>query len=60
VITRLGAEVKKVVLSPQMRQRSVEQGFEPKVLSVEEMAALIKSDADKWARIVKQTGIRLE
>jgi tripartite-type tricarboxylate transporter receptor subunit TctC len=60
VITRLGAEVKKVVLSPQMRQRSVEQGFEPKALSVEEMAALIKSDADKWARIVKETGIRLE
>ena len=60
VIARLSAEVRKVVLSPQMRQRSVEQGFEPKALSGEEMAALMKSDAEKWARIVKQTGTRLE
>jgi tripartite-type tricarboxylate transporter receptor subunit TctC len=60
VIARLSAEVKKVVLSPQMRKRSVEQGFEPKALSAEEMTALMASDAEKWARIVKQTGTRLE
>jgi tripartite-type tricarboxylate transporter receptor subunit TctC len=60
VIARLSAEVRKVVLSPQMRQRSVEHGFEPKALSAGEMAALIKSDVEKWTRIVKQTGTRLE
>jgi len=60
VIARLSAEVKKVVSSPQMRQRSVEQGFEPKALSAEEMAALMKSDVEKWTRIIKQTGTRLE
>lgn len=60
VIARLSTEVKKVVSSPPMRQRSVEQGFEPKALSAEEMTALIKSDAEKWARIIKQTGTRLE
>jgi tripartite-type tricarboxylate transporter receptor subunit TctC len=60
VIARLSAEVKKVVSSPQMRQRSVEQGFEPKALSAEEMAALMKSDVEKWTRIIKQTGTRLD
>jgi len=60
VIARLSAEVRKVVSSPPMRQRSVEQGFEPKALSAEEMAALMKSDVEKWTRIIKQTGTRLE
>jgi tripartite-type tricarboxylate transporter receptor subunit TctC len=59
-IAKLGAEVRKVAQSPQMRQRSLEQGFEPKALSADEMAALMKTDTEKWARIVKQTGIRLD
>ena len=59
-LARLSQEVRKVAGSPQMRSRSVEQGFEPKASSAGEMAALMKSDAEKWARILKQTGIRLD
>ena len=60
VVARLNQELARVTGSPAMRQRWIEQGFEPKTSTADETAALMKADADKWARVVKQTGIRLD
>jgi tripartite-type tricarboxylate transporter receptor subunit TctC len=60
VISRLGKEISIVVNSPELRQRWVEQGLEPKVRTPSEMAVVIKSDVDNWNRIVRQAGIRAE
>jgi tripartite-type tricarboxylate transporter receptor subunit TctC len=60
VVARLNQELARVTGSPAMRQRWIEQGFEPKTATADETAALMKADADKWARVVKQTRIRLD
>ena len=60
VISRLSQEISKVVNSPELRQRWVGQGLEPKVATPSELTVVIKSDVDKWTRIVKQAGIRAE
>jgi tripartite-type tricarboxylate transporter receptor subunit TctC len=60
VVARLNREISKSARSPELRQRWVEQGLEPKTSSSEELAAVIRSDVDKWSRIVKQAGIRAE
>jgi tripartite-type tricarboxylate transporter receptor subunit TctC len=60
VIARLNQEVSKAVNTPEVRQRWVEQGLEPKTATPAELSSLIKSDVDKWNRIIKQAGVRAE
>ena len=60
VVSRLNQEIARVVRSPELRERWIEQGFEPRVTTVDGLAAAIQSDVDKWGRIVKQAGIRVE
>ena len=60
VISRLNEEIVRAVRNPEVRGRFMEQGLEPSSSSVEEFAAVIRSDIDKAARIIKQAGIRAE
>lgn len=60
VISRLTQSISKVVRSPEIRQRWIEQGLEPRAATPDELAAVIKSDVDKWGRIVREAGIRVE
>jgi tripartite-type tricarboxylate transporter receptor subunit TctC len=60
VISRLNQDISKAARSPEMRQRWIEQGLEPRVTTTDELAAVIKSDVDKWGRIIRQAGIRAE
>jgi tripartite-type tricarboxylate transporter receptor subunit TctC len=60
VIVRLNQEISKAVNTPEVRQRWVEQGLEPKTATPSELSSLIKSDVDKWNRIIKQAGVRAE
>ena len=60
VISRLNQSISTVVRSPEMRQRWIEQGLEPRAATPDELAAVIKSDVDKWGRIVREAGIRVE
>jgi tripartite-type tricarboxylate transporter receptor subunit TctC len=60
VIARLNQEITKVVNAPEVRQRWIEQGLEPKTATPGELAGLIKTDVDKWNRIIRQTGVRAE
>lgn len=59
-IKRLHQDISKVVRSKEIHQRWIDQGLEPRVTTSEELAATIKSDIDKWGRIVRDAGIRLE
>ena len=60
VISRLNQSISKVVRSPEMRQRWIEQGLEPRAATPDELTAVIKSDVDKWGKIVREAGIRVE
>ena len=59
-VMRLNGAINKVVDSPEMRGRWIEQGLEPRTAAPVELAAVIRSDAGKWNRIVKQAGIRID
>jgi tripartite-type tricarboxylate transporter receptor subunit TctC len=60
VISRLSQGISKALGSPELRQRWIEQGFEPRATTSDELAAIIRSDTEKWGRIIKQAGIQLE
>jgi tripartite-type tricarboxylate transporter receptor subunit TctC len=60
VLSRLNDEIVKAVHSPEVNKRFTEQGLEPIATTTDEFAAVIKSDIDKLAGIIKQAGIRAE
>ena len=60
VITRLNTEVVNAVNAPDVQARFLGQGLDPATSTVDEFAALIRSDIDRWGKIIKQAGLRAE
>ncbi len=60
IIDRLNAELGKVMSDTEIRRQLVEQGVEPMHTTPEELAALMRRDTAKWAKIVKASGAKLD
>jgi len=60
VISRLNAEIVKVLNAPDIRERLLSQGTEPAGGPPEVFAALIRSEHSRWGRVIRESGIRLE
>jgi tripartite-type tricarboxylate transporter receptor subunit TctC len=61
VIARLHDEVVKILQSPEMKERFLTTiGGDPVGDTPEAFAATIKNDMARWAKIVKESGIKLE
>ena len=56
-IAKLNAEYKKAIEAPAVRQKLIDAGIEPLHSTPEQMAAYIKSETAKWAKVVKQANI---
>jgi tripartite-type tricarboxylate transporter receptor subunit TctC len=61
IITRVADELRKVVAQPDVRNRFASLGMEPVLdSSPEAFGALIQSELAKWARVVREAGIRAD
>ena len=60
VVARLNAEMVKVIQSPEFRKRMEEIGAEPIGDSAEQMAAQIKDETEKFAKLVKDAKVTIE
>ena len=60
VITRLHGEFVKVLGVPEVRERLTSQGLNIVASTPQEFAAHIKSETVKYARVIKQAGIKAE
>ncbi len=60
VIARLHAEIAAVVAMPDVRERMLEQGAVPSGAGGEKFAAFVRAEQAKWARVVKESGARVE
>jgi len=60
IVQRLNAEVAKGLKAPDARQRLFSIGAEPLAQTPEVFAAFIQSEVDKWAKVVKTAGIKIE
>ncbi len=59
IIARLNAEIAKVLDLPDMRER-LNTGGAPVQTGPKAFAALLKADSEKWAKIVKEAGVKVE
>ena len=60
VITRLHGEIVKILRMPDIKERLSSQGADPVGSTPEEFGAFMKSEAAKWARVIKDANIRAD
>ena len=60
VISRLNAEINKVLSTPDVRELMRSQGMIAAAGSVEQFAALLKSDGARYSRIAREANVRLD
>jgi len=60
IVAKLNQEIVKSVVSPQLKGKFAAQGLDAVGNKPEEFAAYIKAEADKWAKVIKETGARPE
>ena len=58
IVGRWNTEVGKILASPDLRGRFINEGLEPMGGTQEEFAKFIRSEIDKYANVVKATGMK--
>lgn len=60
IVNKLNAEIARLLQQRDVRDRFATLGFEPNRGSPAEFGALIKSDIVKWAKVVRESGARVD
>ena len=60
IVMRFNREIVRILNLPEMHERLLGLGADPVANSPQAFAAFIRSEHDKWARVIKQAGIRAE
>jgi tripartite-type tricarboxylate transporter receptor subunit TctC len=60
VLARLSEEVAKVMGDSEFRAALLKQGLEPVGNTPSQMTALMRSDTEKWGRVIRESGAKIE
>jgi tripartite-type tricarboxylate transporter receptor subunit TctC len=60
VIDRLNAEVRKVLSKPEIKEAWRKQGAETMDMNPEQFEQFLRADIEKWAKVVKSAGIKVD
>ena len=60
IVSLLNAEVRKILLEPEIRQRMGSLGFEIVGNTPQQLAEIVHSEREKWGRIIKANNIQAE
>lgn len=60
IVQRLNAESTKIINSPEVTDRFLKQGVEPRTGTPEQFGDMIKSEVGRWAKVIRDAGIKAE
>ena len=60
IVDTLNREINKILARPDIRDSWKRQGANPMVMKPEEFGAYIQSEIDRWAKLIKANGIKVE
>ncbi|MBK6863684.1 MAG: tripartite tricarboxylate transporter substrate binding protein [Ideonella sp.] len=60
VVQRLGDEVIKALQAPQVAKRFTDQGLDVAPLAPQEFKPFMEAEAQRWSKVIKDAGIRIE
>ncbi|MDO9438174.1 tripartite tricarboxylate transporter substrate binding protein [Hydrogenophaga sp.] len=58
VVNKLNEEINRILVLPEVRERLLQTGLDPLAGSPAELGALVRNEIPKWARIIKEAGIK--
>jgi len=60
ILERLNAEVNKMIQTPEFRDRLVKAGADPVGGSIDDFRQRLKSETDRWGRVIKAANVKAE
>ncbi len=60
IVARLNHEVNEILTEPNIKQRFAELGGDPLIKTPEEFTAMMQAETDKWGKVVKAAGLRID
>ena len=60
IVAKLNTEVTRIMLLPEVKERLAAQGAETMTSTPQEFASFIRSETEKWAKVVKFSGARID
>jgi tripartite-type tricarboxylate transporter receptor subunit TctC len=60
IVSRLNADITAVLRLPEIRERFSAAGLEPLTSTPEQLAQLMKTEALKWAKVIKDSGAKVD
>ena len=60
IVMVLNERIRRLIATPDMRGKLIEQGADPMSETPEEFGAYVKSELARWTKVVRDTGARIE
>jgi tripartite-type tricarboxylate transporter receptor subunit TctC len=60
LLNRINQEIRTALGNADVQRQLLGQGMEPVAMSREQFAQLMREDYDKWGRLIKEVGIKLD
>jgi len=60
IVARLNTEISAAVTAPELKERLAALGAEPSTKSPEQFAQYVRDEIAKWAKVVKESGAKLD